>query len=56
VSQWRPAIILLCAQVILIPEDNKINVFKKGKPHGFETSIPSGGQTAPIKIDGIILE
>jgi hypothetical protein len=50
------AIILRCAQVILTPEDNKIIVFKKGKPHGFKTSIPCGGQTAPICTDGIKLE
>jgi hypothetical protein len=31
-------------------------VFKKGNPHGFNTSIPCGGQTAPICIDGIKLE
>lgn len=56
VAQWRPAIILRCAQVILIPDDNKITVFKKGKPQGFKTVIPYGGQIAPIAIDGIKLE
>jgi len=50
------AIILRCAQVILTPEDNKIIVFKKGNPHGFKTSIPCGGQIAPICIEGIKLE
>ncbi len=56
VSQWRPAKILRCAQVILTPEDNKITVFKNGNPHGFKTSIPCGGQIAPIAIEGIKLE
>jgi hypothetical protein len=51
-----PAIILLCAQVILTPEDNNIIVFKKGNPQGFKISIPCGGQIAPMCIDGIKLE
>lgn len=56
VSLCFPTIILLCAQVILIPEDNKIRVLRKGKPHGFRISIPCGGHTAPMCIDGIRLK
>ncbi len=48
--------ILLCAQVILTPEDNNMIVFKKGKPQGFKTSIPCGGHVAPICIEEIKLE
>jgi len=29
-----------------------MTVFNKGKPHGFKTFIPWGGQTHPIAIDG----
>jgi hypothetical protein len=31
-------------------------VFNKGKPHGFKTSIPSGGHTQPIAIEGAKLQ
>jgi hypothetical protein len=47
-----PAKIDLCAQVTVIPEDNKIKVFHRGKPHGSNAEIPCGGQTQPIPIDG----
>lgn len=47
-----PIIKALCAQVILTPDDSKITVFNNGSPHGFNTSIPSGGQIHPIAIDG----
>jgi len=43
------------AQVTLIPEDNKINVFKNGKFHVIKVWIPIGGQILPIKIEGEIL-
>ncbi len=46
----------LWAHVILTPDDNNITVFKRGKPHGFKTSIPSGGQTQPIAIEGARLQ
>jgi len=38
--------------VTLTPDDNKINVFKNGRPHGFNVLIPSGGHTHPIATDG----
>ena len=41
-----------CAHVMLTPEDNNINVFKKGNSKGFNTSIPFGGQTQPIDTAG----
>jgi hypothetical protein len=47
-----PTKIALCAQVTVIPEDNKIKVFHKGKPHGSNAEIPCGGQTQPIPMDG----
>lgn len=47
-----PAKIALCAQVTVTPEDNKIIVFHKGKPHGSKAEIPWGGQTQPIPIEG----
>jgi len=47
-----PAKIPLCAQVIVIPDDNKIIVFHKGKPQGSNTVIPNGGQIQPIPIAG----
>jgi hypothetical protein len=47
---------LLCAHVILTPDDNKITVLSNGNPHGLIVFIPNGGQTAPIYIDGIKLE
>lgn len=47
-----PAKIARCTQVTVTPEDNKITVFHKGKPHGSNAEIPWGGQTHPIPIDG----
>lgn len=47
-----PIIKALCAHVILTPDDSKMTVFNNGSPHGFSTSIPSGGQIHPIAIDG----
>lgn len=41
-----------CENVRLTPDDNKIIVFINGKAHGFIGTIPSGGQTAPIQIEG----
>jgi hypothetical protein len=35
-----------------IPNESKIKVFKKGIPQGFNTSIPLGGQIAPISTVG----
>ena len=41
---------------MLTPEDNNIIVFSNGKPQGFKTSIPWGGQTAPIATEGAKLQ
>jgi hypothetical protein len=51
-----PIIKARCAHVILTPDDNNIIVFNKGKPHGFKTTIPAGGHTHPIAIDGARLQ
>ena len=42
----------LCAQVNVIPEDNKITVFHKGRPQGSKVEILCGGQTQPMPTDG----
>src|SRR3954470_6272097 len=41
ISEW-------CAQVTVVPEQSRIRVLSKGKPNGFSTSMPFGGQTPPI--------
>jgi hypothetical protein len=51
-----PIIKARCAQVTLTPEDNNITVFNKGKPQGFKTSIPAGGQIQPIATEGAKLQ
>ena len=51
-----PIINALCAQVMLRPEDNKMTVFNKGKPHGFKTSMPAGGQIQPMATEGAKLQ
>lgn len=45
-----------CAQVILTPDDNKINVFKKGNSNGAISSNPLGGHKQPILTAGDKLE
>jgi hypothetical protein len=47
-----PTRIPLWAQVIVIPEDNKIIVFNKGSPHGSTATIPWGGHEQPKPIEG----
>jgi hypothetical protein len=42
----------LWLNVTLIPEDNNIKVFSKGKPKASTTLIPYGGHTAPTHIEG----
>jgi hypothetical protein len=42
----------LCAQVIEIPEDNKIIVFNIGILIGLNVLIPIGGHCIPISIEG----
>ena len=38
------------------PEVNNIKVFSNGISHGLKVSIPRGGQTPPISIEGEVLE
>ena len=47
-----PAVIAWWAYVTVAPEQSKIKVFNKGTSIGLKTSIPFGGQTAPISIVG----
>lgn len=47
VAFLSPAIIALCAQVTVTPDDNKITVFHNGKPQGSKVVMPAGGQTKP---------
>ena len=47
-----PAVIAWCAYVTVAPEHNKIKVFSSGTSIGSKTSIPLGGQIAPISITG----
>jgi len=42
-----------CVHVIVIPDDNKITVFNRGKPHGSNGSKATGGHTQPILIAGL---
>jgi len=46
--------ILLCEKVAVTPEDTNTIVFKSGIPNGCIGSIPKGGQTQPIQIEGEI--
>src|SRR3954471_19580333 len=41
ISEW-------CAQVTVVPEQSRMSVLRSGKPNGFSTSMPLGGQTPPI--------
>jgi len=43
-----PAIIALCALVIVTPEDNNMTVFHKGNPQASNVTIPCGGHIQPI--------
>ena len=51
-----PTTIAWCAHVTEAPDERRITVFKKGISHGFKTSIPFGGHTAPISTVGAKLE
>lgn len=55
-SVLLPEIIAYWHQVIDAPDVNKITVFSNGTSQGLNTSIPIGGQTDPIWIDGDKLE
>jgi hypothetical protein len=52
VSCLRPASKARWAHVTLIPEESNIIVLSNGRPHGFKTLIPLGGQIQPIAIEG----
>lgn len=52
VWEWLPSINAWWAQVTVIPDDNKIVVFKRGIWNGLKGWIPSGGQTPPSSIVG----
>lgn len=47
-----PLIILWWAQVTVAPELKRITVFKRGTEKGLSGSIPKGGHTTPISIEG----
>jgi len=47
-----PVIIALCDQVTVAPELKSMAVFNKGTSKGFNTSIPTGGQTEPNVTSG----
>jgi len=51
-----PATIEWCAHVQVAPDVNKTTVFTKGTSNAFNTSIPAGGHTPPISIEGKMLE
>ena len=53
---FSPTINALWHTVTVAPEVNNIKVFNKGTSQGEKVSIPKGGQTPPISIDGAILE
>jgi len=48
-----PEIIALCDQVTVAPELKSIAVFNNGTSNGFNTWIPTGGQTEPNVISGL---
>jgi len=45
-----------CVQVIVTPEDNRITVLRRARPHGSSGSMPIGGQTQPTPIAGLKLQ
>jgi len=47
-----PAVMAWWAYVTVAPEHNRIKVFKSGTSIGSNTSIPLGGQIAPISTTG----
>ena len=51
-SSRLPAINPWCDHVTVAQLVNKIAVFNNGTWYGFNTSIPTGGQTAPNSTDG----
>jgi len=52
----QPAIIALCDQVTVAPDNSNINVFTNGISQGDKTSIPFGGYIPPISCAGERLE
>lgn len=53
VSNQLPDIIAMCAQVIVAPEDKRMQVFSSGTSKGLIASIPTGGQTLPTSMLGL---
>lgn len=51
-----PAKIDLWAWVTATPEEIRMIVFNSGSPQGLIVSIPTGGQTQPIQIEGATLQ
>ena len=43
----------MCAQVIVAPDDKRMQVFSKGTSKGLIAKIPTGGHTAPTSILGL---
>ena len=56
VSHQTPASIQLWAQVIVTPELRRTTVLSRGTEKGLIGWIPTGGQTAPISIEGLRAE
>jgi len=57
-SRSSPLFIYKCAAVTVAPDNNKINVFKKGISQGSKTKslIPTGGQLKFKAIVGVTLD
>lgn len=51
-GSFLPAKISWCAHVTVAPDNNNINVFNKGTPHGLNVFILTGGHIEPISIAG----
>lgn len=47
-----PVKIALWQHVIVTPEDNKMTVFQRGKPHGSKVKIPLAGHIQPMPAAG----
>lgn len=55
-SNHRLSVSAIWAQVIVAPEDNKIDVLSKGTSKGLIGSIPVGGQIEPTSTLGLKAE
>ena len=52
INKFELAVIIFINGIDQPPKNNKINVFKKGTPHGSKTFKPFGGHIQPISILG----